>query len=322
MRLDRFVAGHEEVGSRAARRAADRRPAPCSSTAPPRPKSHRLAAGRWSAFPEPEPVRRRPGCPADLDIAAGLRATSTCWSSTSRPACSCTRCRATTARRWSTRSLARAGGGERGAPGIVHRLDRDTSGLLLVARDDAHAGPAAGAAAPATHRPHLLGARARPPALAARPHRGPDRPRPPRPDPHVARHRPAPRRGHRTSSWSRRCPGRSLLRVDPARRAARTRSACTWPRSATRWSATPSTATARSSGLERQFLHAAELRLRRIRAAAIRSRCIAAAARPARRCRRPRGLASGDAAARRPGADGTRLTTRRPCSLESRRFCP
>jgi 23S rRNA pseudouridine1911/1915/1917 synthase len=31
------------------------------------------------------------------------------------------------------------GGGEPGRPGIVHRLDRDTSGLLLVARDaDAH----------------------------------------------------------------------------------------------------------------------------------------------------------------------------------------
>lgn len=28
------------------------------------------------------------------------------------------------------------GGGEAGRPGIVHRLDRDTSGLMLVARDD------------------------------------------------------------------------------------------------------------------------------------------------------------------------------------------
>jgi 23S rRNA pseudouridine1911/1915/1917 synthase len=31
----------------------------------------------------------------------------------------------------------RAGGGEEGRAGIVHRLDRDTSGLLVVARDDA-----------------------------------------------------------------------------------------------------------------------------------------------------------------------------------------
>jgi 23S rRNA pseudouridine1911/1915/1917 synthase len=30
-----------------------------------------------------------------------------------------------------------AGGGEAGRPGIVHRLDRDTSGLLVVAKDDA-----------------------------------------------------------------------------------------------------------------------------------------------------------------------------------------
>ena len=28
------------------------------------------------------------------------------------------------------------GGGEEGRPGIVHRLDKDTSGLMLVARDD------------------------------------------------------------------------------------------------------------------------------------------------------------------------------------------
>ena len=32
--------------------------------------------------------------------------------------------------------LGRAGGGDRTRPGIVHRLDRDTSGLLVVARDD------------------------------------------------------------------------------------------------------------------------------------------------------------------------------------------
>ena len=29
-----------------------------------------------------------------------------------------------------------AGGGEGGRPGIVHRLDKDTSGLMLVARND------------------------------------------------------------------------------------------------------------------------------------------------------------------------------------------
>ena len=32
--------------------------------------------------------------------------------------------------------LGRVGGGEKARPGIVHRLDRDTSGLLVVARDD------------------------------------------------------------------------------------------------------------------------------------------------------------------------------------------
>ena len=44
-------------------------------------------------------------------------------------------------RPWSTCSAGLAGGGESERPGIVHRLDKDTSGLMVVARnDEAHRG--------------------------------------------------------------------------------------------------------------------------------------------------------------------------------------
>ena len=65
--------------------------------------------------------------------------TSTCWSSTSRPAWWCTRRRATGAARCST-ACWRATRGAALLPraGIVHRLDKDTSGLMVVG---AHAAP-------------------------------------------------------------------------------------------------------------------------------------------------------------------------------------
>ena len=70
-------------------------------------------------------------------------------------------------------------GGDPERPGIVHRLDRDTSGLLVVARteeayeglQDAGRKPQAGARVPR--------ARARQAAVAQRQDRGGDRPRPP-----------------------------------------------------------------------------------------------------------------------------------------------
>ena len=42
-----------------------------------------------------------------------------------------------------------AAGGDEDRPGIVHRLDRDTSGLLVVARSDDRARAAAGVDSPA-----------------------------------------------------------------------------------------------------------------------------------------------------------------------------
>ena len=86
------------------------------------------------------------GCPRDatpiaeraiqLDVPFGdrLRGRLTCWSSTSRRASSCIRRAATGPGRSPRRCRAR--GGRRGPwrAGIVHRLDRDTSGLLVVAQ--------------------------------------------------------------------------------------------------------------------------------------------------------------------------------------------
>ena len=67
--------------------------------------------------------------------------TTTCWSSTSPRAWSCIRRRVTRAARSSMRLLhhcrALADTGDPRRPGIVHRLDRETSGLLVVALNPA-----------------------------------------------------------------------------------------------------------------------------------------------------------------------------------------
>ena len=132
MRLDRFVAAHADVGSRAgAERLIEAGRVLVDGAA--RPKAHRLAAGAVVTLPEPEIAAAGPP-PADLgvpvvyadqnlmvvDKPAGLLVHSV--PGYSAPTL--------------VDALAGAGaGGEEGRPGIVHRLDRDTSGLLLVARD-------------------------------------------------------------------------------------------------------------------------------------------------------------------------------------------
>jgi 23S rRNA pseudouridine1911/1915/1917 synthase len=132
MRLDRFVAAHADVGSRAgAERLIEAGRVLVDGAA--RPKAHRLAAGAVVTMPEPEIAAAGPP-PADLgvpvvyadqnlmvvDKPAGLLVHPVPGYSASTL----------------VDALAGAGaGGEEGRPGIVHRLDRDTSGLLLVARD-------------------------------------------------------------------------------------------------------------------------------------------------------------------------------------------
>ena len=53
--------------------------------------------------------------------------------------CSCTRCPGTSGPTLVDALAGIAAGGDEARPGIVHRLDRDTSGLLVVARDETHA---------------------------------------------------------------------------------------------------------------------------------------------------------------------------------------
>ena len=132
VRLDRFVATHEDVGSRAgAERLIEAGLVLVDGTA--RPKSHRLGAGSVVTLPAPETAAAGPppagiGVPvvyADrhlmvVDKPAGLLVHSV--PGYSAPTL--------------VDALAGVGaGGDAARPGIVHRLDRDTSGLLLVARD-------------------------------------------------------------------------------------------------------------------------------------------------------------------------------------------
>ena len=126
---------------------------------------------------------------------------------------SSTRARATRAGRSSTRSPASVAGGEPERPGIVHRLDRDTSGLMVVARsEEAHERLCRRSSASGRSSARYLALVRGRPALAHGPDRGADRPRPRRPDTHLARHRHAARGDHalrgRASCWpSTRCCG-------------------------------------------------------------------------------------------------------------------
>jgi 23S rRNA pseudouridine1911/1915/1917 synthase len=137
-RLDRFLALLEEVGSRAAAERLIEEGRVLVDGAP-RPKSHRLDPGEQLAIDVPEwrPSRLEP---EDLD----LRVT---WEDehllvVDKPAGIVVHPSAGHAEGTLVHGLlghAIAGGGEGERPGIVHRLDRDTSGLLVVARsEEAH----------------------------------------------------------------------------------------------------------------------------------------------------------------------------------------
>jgi 23S rRNA pseudouridine1911/1915/1917 synthase len=135
-RLDRFLAEQEGVGSRAhAERLIEERRVRVDGEE--RPKSHRLAPGALVEYPRPEPAAAPPPAPAGelslayadehllvVDKPAGLLVHPVPGG------------RGTTL----VDLLGpRAGGGPQERPGIVHRLDRDTSGLLVVARhEEAH----------------------------------------------------------------------------------------------------------------------------------------------------------------------------------------
>jgi len=137
-RLDRFLAGLDAVGSRA---AAERLLADGSVTVDgkPRPKSHRLEGGEEVVFAPPAP-RASTLEPEEVPLRVA-------WEDehllvVDKPAGVVVH--PSGGHRGGTLvhgllAHAIAGGGEPERPGIVHRLDRDTSGLLVVARsDDVH----------------------------------------------------------------------------------------------------------------------------------------------------------------------------------------
>jgi 23S rRNA pseudouridine1911/1915/1917 synthase len=137
-RLDRFLSGLEEVGSRAAaeRLLAEKR---VLVDGAPRAKSHRLAEGARLVLSLPE--RRESSLePEELDLRIAYEDEHLLV--VDKPAGIVVHPSAGHASGTLVHGLlghAVAGGGEAERPGIVHRLDRDTSGLLVVARsDEAH----------------------------------------------------------------------------------------------------------------------------------------------------------------------------------------
>jgi 23S rRNA pseudouridine1911/1915/1917 synthase len=137
-RLDRFLSGLEEVGSRAAAERLLSKKSVLVDGAP-RPKSHRLAAGehlrvslpeRRETRLEPENLELRIAYQDDHLLVVDKPAGIVVHPSTGHTSGTLVH---------GLLGHAVAGGEEAERPGIVHRLDRDTSGLLVVARsDEAH----------------------------------------------------------------------------------------------------------------------------------------------------------------------------------------
>jgi 23S rRNA pseudouridine1911/1915/1917 synthase len=129
-RLDRFLAGLEEVGTRA---AAERLLAEASVTVDGavRPKSHRLEGGEEVVF-EPPVVVVAP--PERIDVPLAFEDEHLLV--VDKPAGLVVHPGAGRATGTLVQALAGriAGGDDPQRPGIVHRLDRDTSGLMVVAR--------------------------------------------------------------------------------------------------------------------------------------------------------------------------------------------
>jgi 23S rRNA pseudouridine1911/1915/1917 synthase len=135
MRLDRALAARPEIGTRS---AADRLLTDGSVTVDgaARPKSHRLDAGALVAVELPAPADKLQAQPVTVGIAfedehlvvvdksAGIAMHPGAGSSSGTLAAQLL-------------TLGAAGGDDPTRPGIVHRLDRDTSGLLVVARSQA-----------------------------------------------------------------------------------------------------------------------------------------------------------------------------------------
>jgi 23S rRNA pseudouridine1911/1915/1917 synthase len=132
MRLDRFVAGCAEVGSRSgAERLIEAGLVLVDGTV--RPKSHRLGAGSVVSLPEPEPP---PAAEPPAGIGVPIAYSDPYLVVVDKPAGLLVHPVPGHSGPTLVDALRGVGaGGDEARPGIVHRLDRDTSGLLLVARD-------------------------------------------------------------------------------------------------------------------------------------------------------------------------------------------
>jgi 23S rRNA pseudouridine1911/1915/1917 synthase len=130
-RLDRFLASLEAVGSRAAaERLIESGAVTVDGRA--RPKSHRLEAGQAIAFPEPEDPSTNL-TPQPLDVSVPYRDQHLLV--VDKPAGLLVHPVPGYSGPTLVHGLLHEIAGEGPRPGIVHRLDRDTSGLLVVARD-------------------------------------------------------------------------------------------------------------------------------------------------------------------------------------------
>jgi 23S rRNA pseudouridine1911/1915/1917 synthase len=131
-RLDGFLAAREEIGSRArAERMIEGGGVLVDGE--PRPKSFRLAAGAEIRYPEPEQTQTELE-PVDLDLAVLHRDEHLLV--VDKPAGLLVHPVPGYRGPTLVQGLLEEVGGGGIRPGIVHRLDRDTSGLLVVARDD------------------------------------------------------------------------------------------------------------------------------------------------------------------------------------------
>jgi 23S rRNA pseudouridine1911/1915/1917 synthase len=136
-RLDRYLAGMPEIGSRAiAERLLGEGAVLVDGVS--RPKSHRLAGGEELELELPEPAAAEL-VPEDVELAIAYEDEHLLV--VDKPAGVVVHPAPGHGTGTLVHGLLDAGaeGGDEGRPGIVHRLDRDTSGLLVVARSgEAH----------------------------------------------------------------------------------------------------------------------------------------------------------------------------------------
>jgi 23S rRNA pseudouridine1911/1915/1917 synthase len=160
-RLDRFLSTHSEIGSRTrAERLIEAGEVLVDGVA--RPKRHKLTAGAEVQFPEPAQTQSTvEAVPMELEVPYRDE-----WLLVvDKPAGLVVHPAPGTRGPTLVHGLIGEVSGDGARPGIVHRLDRDTSGLLVVARDDKTLGRLQGMLRRRRiHRTYLALVRGRPPS--------------------------------------------------------------------------------------------------------------------------------------------------------------